>query len=104
MITQEEAVAKARTWLNAGAADGAESEVRFREFELGWVVWAAPAPLERDPVTGMRRPPATVGQACGVVDRETGELSAWPSVPVDTVIASYRQRRAAASPDAPQAG
>ncbi|MFJ5229318.1 SUKH-4 family immunity protein [Kitasatospora sp. NPDC088391] len=94
MITQEQALATAERWLNGSAADGGHREVRYREFGLGWAVWAAPAPLERDPVTGERRPPADLGDACGVVDRESGELSVWPSVPVDEVIAGYEARHA----------
>ncbi|GAA2135848.1 hypothetical protein GCM10009760_14840 [Kitasatospora kazusensis] len=88
MISQEQALSVADAWLSASSP----REVRFREFDLGWAVWAAPAPLERDPVTGERRPPADLGQACGVVDRESGELSVWPSIPVDEVIAAYRER------------
>ncbi|KDN82104.1 hypothetical protein, partial [Kitasatospora cheerisanensis] len=94
MITQDEALAKAQAWLNEGAPAGAEREVRFREFDLGWVVWAAPAPLEADPVTGELRPPADLGDATGVVDRATGEISTWPSIPIDAVIAVYQERRA----------
>jgi hypothetical protein len=42
--------------------------------------------------TGERRPPAEIGDACGVVDRRTGELTVWPSVPVDEVVRMYRQK------------
>ncbi|GAA2118903.1 hypothetical protein GCM10009759_66550 [Kitasatospora saccharophila] len=94
MITQEQALATADRWLNGGAPAERRRGVRYREFSLGWVVWAAPAPLERDPVTGERRPPADVGDACGVVDRENGELSVWSSVPVDEVVRSYEERHA----------
>ncbi|MFJ1704640.1 SUKH-4 family immunity protein [Kitasatospora sp. NPDC088346] len=98
MITQEQALATADGWLNGSASAGQHREVRHREFALGWVVWAAPAPLERDPVTGERRPPADLGDACGVVDRGTGELTVWPSVPVDEVIRQYTGKHAPASP------
>ncbi|WP_405016975.1 SUKH-4 family immunity protein [Kitasatospora sp. NBC_00070] len=90
MITQELALSTADAWLNGSG--GAQREVRFREFDLGWVVWAAPAPLERDPVTGQRRPPADLGDACGVIDRQSGALSVWSSIPVDEVIEAYRER------------
>ena len=92
MITLEQALATADDWLNGSAPAGRHREVRCREFSLGWVVWAAPAPLERDPVTGERRPPADLGDACGVVDRRTGDLSVWPSIPVDEVIEEYERR------------
>ncbi|MGW2402499.1 SUKH-4 family immunity protein [Kitasatospora sp. NPDC001664] len=95
MITQELALSTADAWLNSGAdtAGLPRREVRHREFDLGWVVWAAPAPLERDPVTGQRRPPADLGDACGVVDRSTGRLSVWSSIPVDEVIEAYRESK-----------
>ncbi|MGX4734965.1 SUKH-4 family immunity protein [Kitasatospora griseola] len=90
MITEEHALRTADAWLNTAGAS--RREVRHREFDLGWVVWAAPAAPERDPVTGERRPPADLGEGCGVVDRATGKLSAWSSVPVDEVIEAYRER------------
>ncbi|MEV7181601.1 SUKH-4 family immunity protein [Kitasatospora sp. NPDC093679] len=94
MITQEQALAAADRWLNGEAPAEQRRAVRHREFGLGWVVWAAPAPLERDPVTGERRPPADLGDACGVVDRESGELTVWPSIPVDEVIRAYEAKHA----------
>jgi len=92
VISQEQALSTADGWLNGDAPAEQRREVRRREFDLGWVVWAAPPALERDPVTGERRPPADLGDACGVVDRQTGELSVWSSIPVDEVIEAYRQR------------
>ncbi|MDG4856978.1 SUKH-4 family immunity protein [Streptomyces sp. T-3] len=96
MTTQEQALATADHWLNPEGT-GDRREVKMREFDLGWVVWAAPALLERDPETGERRPPAEIGDACGVVDRRTGELTVWPSVPVDEVVRMYRQKHGGSS-------
>ncbi|GAA3193763.1 MULTISPECIES: SUKH-4 family immunity protein [Streptomyces] len=90
MISQEQALATAEGWLNPEGQQ--RREVRIQEFDLGWVVWAAAPPAERDPVTGKRRPPATIGHSCGVVDRRTGELSTWPSVPVEEVVRMYQQK------------
>ncbi|MEU3709944.1 SUKH-4 family immunity protein [Streptomyces catenulae] len=90
MISQEQALATAEGWLNPEGQD--RREVRIQEFDLGWVVWAAAPPVERDPVTGRRRPPAAIGHACGVVDRRTGELSTWPSVPVEEVVRMYQAK------------
>lgn len=92
MTSQEQALAIADRWLNPEGSAEPRREVRMQEFDLGWVVWAAPAEPERDPVTGERRPPAEIGNACGVVDRRTGELTVWPSVPVDEVVQMYRQK------------
>ncbi|MEU7223530.1 SUKH-4 family immunity protein [Streptomyces chrestomyceticus] len=90
MISQEQALATAEGWLNPEGQE--RREVRMQEFDLGWVVWAAAPPAERDPVTGKRRPPATIGHSCGVVDRRTGELSTWPSVPVEEVVRMYQHQ------------
>ncbi|MFG2529783.1 SUKH-4 family immunity protein [Streptomyces sp. NPDC048516] len=95
MITQTQAHATAARWLNPGGHQGPPREVAMQEFDLGWVVWAVPPPPEVDPRTGQRRPPAEVGTACGVVDRTSGELTVWPSVPVDEVVRMYRQKHGA---------
>ncbi|MCR8578873.1 SUKH-4 family immunity protein [Streptomyces sp. Isolate_219] len=104
MINQAQAHATAARWLNPEGHQGPPREVAMQEFDLGWVVWAVPPPPEVDPQTGQRRPPAEVGTACGVVDRASGELTVWPSVPVDEVVRMYQQKHgagAAAAPTAP---
>jgi hypothetical protein len=97
LTSQERALALADRWLNPEGSAGPRREVRMQEFDLGWVVWAAPPEPERDPVTGERRPPAEIGNACGVVDRRTGELTLWPSVPAWEVIQMYRQKHGGAA-------
>ncbi|GAB7030091.1 SUKH-4 family immunity protein [Streptomyces sp. NPDC021749] len=101
MISQEQALATAEGWLNPEGQE--HREVRMQEFDLGWVVWAAAPPIERDPVTGKRRPPATIGHSCGVVDRRTGELSTWPSVPVEEVVRMYQHKHGGGQEAAPPA-
>ncbi|GFE21717.1 SUKH-4 family immunity protein [Streptomyces nigrescens] len=103
MINQAQAHATAARWLNPEGHQGPPREVAMQEFDLGWVVWAVPPPPEVDPQTGQRRPPAEVGAACGVVDRTSGELTVWPSVPVDEVVRMYQQKHGAgaAAPAAP---
>jgi hypothetical protein len=101
VISQAQALATADRWLNGHAPQEQHRRVGIQEFGLGWVVWAVPPPVEVDPVTGQRRPPADFGNACGVVDRRTGELTVWPSVPVDEVIGMYEAKHgASASADA----
>ncbi|MEU0744707.1 SUKH-4 family immunity protein [Streptomyces sp. NPDC006134] len=102
MISQEQALAVADRWLNPEGSAEPRREVRMQEFDLGWVVWSAPAESGRAPETGERRPPAEIGDACGVVDRRTGELSVWPSVPVEEVVQMYRQKHDGTAPDAPE--
>ncbi|MDQ0993401.1 SUKH-4 family immunity protein [Streptomyces sp. V3I7] len=97
MISQEQAFAVADRWLNPEGSAAPRREVRMQEFDLGWVVWAAPAEPERDPETGERRPPASIGDACGVVDRRSGELTVWPSVPVEEVVRMYQQKHGPAA-------
>ncbi|MFG2192536.1 SUKH-4 family immunity protein [Streptomyces sp. NPDC048639] len=97
MISQAQAVAIADRWLNPQGAQAPQRQVATHEFDLGWVVWAVPPPPERDPVTGQRRPPADIGNACGVVDRRTGELTVWPSVPVEEVVRMYQQKHGGAA-------
>ncbi|RSO02612.1 hypothetical protein DMH18_40365 [Streptomyces sp. WAC 06783] len=101
MITQAQAQATADRWLNPEGHQGPPRQVGMQEFDLGWVVWAVPPPPEVDPVTGQRRPPAEVGAACGVVDRASGELTVWPSVPVDEVVRMYQQKHSAGGAPAP---
>ncbi|MFG2142489.1 SUKH-4 family immunity protein [Streptomyces sp. NPDC048650] len=102
MITQAQAHATAARWLNPEGHQGPVREVAMQEFDLGWVVWAVPPPPEVDPQTGQRRPPAEVGTACGVVDRASGELTVWPSVPVDEVVRMYQQKHGAGAGAAAQ--
>lgn len=97
MTSQEQAFALANRWLNPADSQAPDRDVRMQEFDLGWVVWAAPAPVEHDQETGQRRPPSELGDACGVIDRSTGELSIWPSVPVDEVVRMYRHKHGAAT-------
>ncbi|NBE53698.1 hypothetical protein GUY60_20195, partial [Streptomyces sp. YC537] len=94
MTTQEQALAAADGWLNGDAPTAMRREVRTHEFSLGWVVWGAPPPEERDPESGERRPPAEVDAATAVVDRRTGELSTWPALPVEEVARLYEEKHA----------
>ncbi|MEU5546886.1 hypothetical protein AB0G85_31580 [Streptomyces sioyaensis] len=103
MINQAQAQTTAARWLNPEGHQGPPREVALQEFDLGWVVWAVPPPPEVDPATGQRRPPAEIGAACGVVDRASGELTVWPSVPVDEVIRRYQQKHGTGPGTAPAA-
>lgn len=54
------------------------------EFDLGYVIWTRQQPATL-PVPG--------DGARTVIDRETGVLSTWPSVPTEEIAAVYRERR-----------
>ncbi|MFD8481287.1 SUKH-4 family immunity protein [Kitasatospora sp. NPDC059673] len=97
MISREQALATAHRWVNGDLPQEASRPVRCHEFDLGWVLWPEPAPILTDPLTGVRRAPEEIGAACAVVDRVSGELTVFPSVPVPEVERLYRDRLGAGS-------
>ncbi|MEV8093767.1 SUKH-4 family immunity protein [Kitasatospora sp. NPDC085879] len=90
MTTREQALEAAHRWINGALPAEGARRVHSHEFEHGWVVWPEPAPAHVNPFTGVRRAPQEIGAACGVVDRLTGALTVWPSVPVPDVVRMYR--------------
>ncbi|RKE23293.1 SUKH-4 family immunity protein [Streptomyces sp. TLI_171] len=99
MTTREQAIEAAHRWINGARPEEQWHRIGVHEFDLGWVLWPAPAAEEQDRPVGERRAPADIGTACAVVDRETGELTHWPSVPVDEVVQLYRDKLGAGSHD-----
>ncbi|MDH6127894.1 SUKH-4 family immunity protein [Kitasatospora sp. GP82] len=99
MTTREQAIEAAHQWINGGLPEEQWRPIAVHEFDLGWAVWAEQQAAAADPATGERRAPAEVGSACAVVDRETGELTTWPSVPVEEVVQLYRDKLGAGSYD-----
>ncbi|MGW0434912.1 SUKH-3 domain-containing protein [Micromonospora sp. NPDC003197] len=89
MISREEALALALAWAT-GDRPGPSPEVGLHEFDLGYVAWAVP-PAPTDP----SRPPMATGSPRVVIDRETGELTQWPSLPAPVIAERYAQQRAA---------
>jgi hypothetical protein len=89
LISRQQALDLARPWaLSSLPASG--GEVGLFEFDLGYVAWPVPPPsVER---TG---PPLTVGAPRAVIDKETGELSVWPSLSAPAVAERYRADRQA---------
>ncbi|SHN03169.1 YwqJ-related putative deaminase [Cryptosporangium aurantiacum] len=76
-ITANEARRIAARWVAESSPD---LSPQLYEFDAGFVVWGAGA----DPQLGAGR---------GVIDRETGELSVWPALPVEVVAQRYRAAR-----------
>jgi hypothetical protein len=87
MITRDEADQIADKWV-ADSVSTVPLTAAVREFDLGYVVWAQ-SPADHRPLFGAGR---------GIIDRETGELSGWPSLPIDTVIEQFREKRAESAP------
>lgn len=90
MITREEALQRADTWLNSGKPAEEQREIGIYEFEYGYVVW----PVEPEPEDPTALP-MNVGGGCGIIDKETGELSYGRSVSADLVAEEYSAQRRA---------
>jgi hypothetical protein len=84
MIDRSRAENAAREFLGTG------DEIRVAEFDSGYIVWRVDTPAA-DPTT----PPATVGRPTAVIDKETGEVTPWGSLPTEMVAAQYTAHRAA---------
>ncbi|WP_156727173.1 SUKH-4 family immunity protein [Streptomyces apocyni] len=82
MVTFAQAQERAEQWINGGMPSYQHREVRVREFELGFVVWA------EDREDGPR---SDGGQQRLVIARDSGEATLWPGLPVGDVIRRYEE-------------
>src|SRR3954462_13305334 len=98
MVTFAQAQERAEEWINGDVPSYQHREVRVREFELGFVVWA------EDREDGPR---SDGGRQRLVIARDSGEASLWPSLPVGEVIRRYEEEyglpESPAQPGAPRA-
>ncbi|WEH33873.1 SUKH-4 family immunity protein [Streptomyces sp. AM 4-1-1] len=92
MVTFAQAQERAEEWVNGDVAAYQHREVRVREFELGFVVWA------EDRADG---PVSDGGRQRLVIARDSGEATLWPGLPVGEVIRRYEEEYAVS--DAPPA-
>ncbi|MFZ3595156.1 SUKH-4 family immunity protein [Streptomyces sp. BH104] len=90
MVTFAQAQERAEEWINGDVPAYQHREVRVREFELGFVVWA------EDREAG---PVSDGGRQRLVIARDSGDASLWPSLPVGEVIRRYEEEYGL--PDAP---
>ncbi|MGA5294158.1 SUKH-4 family immunity protein [Streptomyces koyangensis] len=99
MVTFAQAQERADEWINADLPAYQHREVRVREFDLGFVVWAEDR--EGGPVSDG-------GRQRLVIARDSGDTTLWPGLPVGEVIRRYEEEygRAgqAAEPPAPPRG
>ncbi|MGW6461201.1 SUKH-4 family immunity protein, partial [Streptomyces sp. NPDC055078] len=98
MVTFAQAQERAEEWVNGEVPAYQHREVRVREFELGFVVWA------EDREGGAR---SDGGQQRLVIARDSGEATLWPGLPVGEVIRRYEeeygaQAAATAAPEPPR--
>ncbi|ELP64087.1 hypothetical protein STRTUCAR8_06630, partial [Streptomyces turgidiscabies Car8] len=93
MVTFAQAQEHAEEWVNGDVPSYQHREVRVREFELGFVVWA------EDRAEGPR---SDGGAQRLVLARDSGEATLWPALPVGEVIRRYEEEygRAASVEDA----
>ncbi|MFI6639287.1 SUKH-4 family immunity protein [Streptomyces sp. NPDC050504] len=82
MVTFAQAQERAEEWINGDMPAYQHREVRVREFELGFVVWA------EDRQDGPR---SDGGRHRLVIARDSGEATLWPALPVGEVIRRYEE-------------
>lgn len=82
MISRDEAQRIAESWART-------TEVGLYEFELGYVA-AATEPEPEDPESV----PSNVGGGRIVIDKQTGEVTHWPSLSARIIAEQYTARRA----------
>ncbi|MGW5776795.1 SUKH-4 family immunity protein [Streptomyces sp. NPDC003863] len=81
MVTFAQAQERAEEWINGDLPGYQHREVRVREFELGFVVWA------EDREGG----PTSDGGRQRLVIARSGEATLWPGLPVGEVIRRYEE-------------
>ncbi|MEU9573084.1 SUKH-4 family immunity protein [Streptomyces massasporeus] len=82
MVTFAQAQERAEEWINGDVPSYQHREVRVREFDLGFVVWA------EDRADGPR---SDGGALRLVIARDSGEATLWPGLPVGEVIRRYEE-------------
>ncbi|MEU6879277.1 SUKH-4 family immunity protein [Streptomyces sp. NPDC046712] len=82
MVTFAQAQERAEEWINGDVPAYQHREVRVREFELGFVVWAE----DRE-----QGPTSDGGRQRLVIARDSGEATLWPGLPVGEVIRRYEE-------------
>ncbi|MGC0347812.1 hypothetical protein [Streptomyces sp. SAI-218] len=82
MVTFAQAQERAEEWINGDVPAYQHREVRVREFDLGFVVWA------EDRAEGPR---SDGGAQRLVIARDSGEATLWPALPVGEVIRRYEE-------------
>ncbi len=82
MVTFAQAQERAEEWINGDVPSYQHREVRVREFDLGFVIWA------EDRADGPR---SDGGGQRMVLARDSGEATLWPALPVGEVVRRYEE-------------
>lgn len=85
LVTRADAELLVGAWAqDASRREGGDCSPMLEEFEHGFVVWVRqPSGARAEPGAGARR----------VIDRNTGEISTWGSIPAPMVADQYRRHR-----------
>ncbi|MFV2018486.1 SUKH-3 domain-containing protein [Micromonospora sp. LOL_023] len=92
MIGRDEARTLAEGWA-AAHGGGPDPQIGLHEFDQGYVAWLVPSDPGAD--SAAAGPPGSSGTPRIVIDRESGEVSEWPPLPVPVVAQRYATERAA---------
>ncbi|SDT74610.1 hypothetical protein [Actinoplanes derwentensis] len=84
MVDRGEALEIAAWWIEESEPELGPVELGCHEFDQGFVIW-----IEEPPRPDPNRPPESVGTACLVVDRASGELSVWPPMAALEIAEQY---------------
>ncbi|MBQ0987256.1 SUKH-4 family immunity protein [Streptomyces sp. F63] len=90
MVTFAQAQERAEEWINGDVPAYQHREVKVREFDLGFVVWA------EDREDG---PTSDGGRSRLVIARDSGDTTLWPALPVGEIIRHYEERYGAVPQD-----
>ncbi|MDX3735395.1 SUKH-4 family immunity protein [Streptomyces sp. ID01-15D] len=82
VVTFAQAQERADEWVNGDVPAYQHREVRVREFDLGFVVWAEDRP---------EGPVSDGGRQRLVIARDSGEATLWPGLPMGEVIRRYEE-------------
>ncbi|MEW1643355.1 SUKH-4 family immunity protein [Streptomyces sp. NPDC091219] len=82
MVTFAQAQERAEEWINGDVPSYQHREVRVREFDLGFVIWA------EDRADGPR---SDGGGQRMVLARDSGEATLWPALPVGEIVRRYEE-------------
>ena len=89
-VSLEQARVIGDKWVNGTAAPERRRRTGIYEFDLGYIVYE----FRPARTNSSARPPQNVGDGRRVIDRETGEVSVWPSLPFNSIVQMYRQKKA----------